>query len=783
MRRLFDFYGCLFALVATVCVGDAFAAQAPNPRVVANQSAANSRVGTRMSARSDANKTAAVARTTTNRQVARGTAKSNVVMGRGTAERAASGANDGRVATTGATRSVGRAATNMNKTGRVATMPSDAGIARAAGVSRATAIFSDVTKIGGGYAACRESYATCMDQFCANLNDTYRRCYCSSRYTEMRDTEAALDEAKNLLVSFENNHLNAVGMTAEEVNAMYSATVGEMAIKSDTSAAQSVLNEIGDLLSGRKKPSERDMADEALGLMSVDFSADMDDIWSGDGGNSIFDEDTGVQITQLEGLALYNEAHKQCLELSTSACESDAVLGMTISAYDILIAQDCNVYQKKVDKQREQVKHTVREAEKYLREARLEEYRAHNSTDVNECVAKVKTAITTESACGANYKMCLDYTGAYINSSNGEARYTARLFQLENLILLDGQSADVLAQNPDFNKFLDSKRMFAESALDTCRDQADIVWNEFKRQALIEIAQAQDEKIEEVKTSCVKTMTECYDTQGGGLKKFDDTTAQQAGALAAYAARDMCKEKVVACAALYSHGGKGCSFDGNGHLTSDAKECGLASLLDFVANVDNTRVAESCLVSMENTLIEMCTPTRGDIGYPWDCRDMPMTGDNNSLKTFLDNYVNENCAEPGTGNVPAQVAAKRDTLYNDITMELDILLMEQCENLGGYWLGVEEMARPENADATPVLAFYANVYGGNTGSGLTYGKCVENTLRIWCMNFNESDNDPVATYDSVRDECIFTDEWYASQCASIGGYWEKSMCYIGQDVK
>lgn len=775
MRRLFDFYGCLFALVATVCIGDAFAAQAPNPRVLANQSAANSRAGARVSGRGDANKSASVARTTTNRQVARGATKTNVAMGRGMAERATSATNNGRVATSGAMRSVARAAINPNKSGRTATMASDAGIARAAGVSRATAIFSDVTKIGGGYAACRESYATCMDQFCANLNDTYRRCYCSSRFTELRDTEAALDESKNLLLSFENNHLNAVGMTAEEVNAMYSATVGEMAIKSDASAAQSVLNEIGDLLAGRRKPSDRELEDEALGLMSVDFSADMDDIWSGGGGNSIFDEDTGVQITQLEGLALYNAAHKQCLELSTGECESDAVLAMTISAYDILIAQDCNVYQKKVDKQREQVKHTVREAEKYLREARLEEYRAHNSSDVNECVAKVKTAITTEFACGANYKMCLDYTGAYINPSTGEARYTARLFQLENLILLDGVSSDVLAQNPDFDKFLDGKRMFAESALDTCRDQADIVWNEFKRQALIEIAQAQDEKIEEIRTSCVKTMTECYDTQGGGLKKFDDTTAQQAGALAAYAARDMCREQVVACAALYSHGGKGCQFDGNGHLTSNAGECGLTALLDFVASVDDTRVAESCLVAMENDLIERCTPTRGDIGYPWDCRTMSRTGLEDSIRDF----AQKNCAEPGTGELPDQVANKMNSLITDVTMELDILLMEQCEALDGYWLDVSEASRSENQGSTPLLAFYSNVYNGNTSIADTYGKCVENTLRISCANFNESDNDPVATYDSVRDECVFTDEWYASQCAAIGGYWDKSMCYIG----
>ena len=50
-----------------------------------------------------------------------------------------------------------------------------------------------------------------------------------------------------LLAQFEDNNLNAVDKTAAEVDAMYSATIGEAAIKNDTSAAQSVLNEIGDL--------------------------------------------------------------------------------------------------------------------------------------------------------------------------------------------------------------------------------------------------------------------------------------------------------------------------------------------------------------------------------------------------------------------------------------------------------------------------------------------------------------------------------------------------------
>ena len=145
------------------------------------------------------------------------------------------------------------------------------GMDRAASRARATAVFTDISKIGGGYSECREAYATCMDQFCANANDTYRRCFCSSRFTEFRDMEFAMDQAKVLLQKFEDNNLNAVDKTAAEVDAMYSATVGEAAIKKDTSGTQSILNEISDLLSGKKKAEPVNNNSLSMGVISLDF--------------------------------------------------------------------------------------------------------------------------------------------------------------------------------------------------------------------------------------------------------------------------------------------------------------------------------------------------------------------------------------------------------------------------------------------------------------------------------------------------------------------------------
>ena len=380
---------CKFSALLAMMAGPHFAVadQAPNPRSASIVNAASGR-----------GESAVVKRGAgTNANVANGTARSAIrrpsaVVSRNVSadkKKTARSTMNSRSAMPAMMRSadVARSAssTNVSRAGVLPTGSSRArnavnavsGLTRAASKARATAVFTDISKIGGGYAACREAYATCMDQFCANANDTFRRCYCSSRFVEFRDAELAMDEAKVLLQKFEDNNLNAVDKTAEEVDAMYSASIGEAAIKNDTSGAQSILNEIGDLLSGKKKASSNNNNTNSLGIMSLDFSTDMDDVWGSSGGGSLFDTDSGVDLTKLEGQDLFNASNKQCVQMIKESCESAPVLNMATSAYNIMITQDCNLYEKKVNQKREQVMQTVRQAEKILRDARLEEYRAH----------------------------------------------------------------------------------------------------------------------------------------------------------------------------------------------------------------------------------------------------------------------------------------------------------------------------------------------------------------------------------------------------------------------
>lgn len=760
------------ALAMCVCASSVMAAQAPNPRSGA-LSAQTSRNSSKVISRSTTNREngdvsvvsrGAVMRRTDNDAVSARAAKNTVArsggLSRSAVGRSATVARSGAInARSGAGANVSRSAVPMShKTARSASNVVNAGVARLASGARATAVFSDVSKIGGGYAQCRESYATCMDQFCANANDTYRRCYCSSKFTEFRDTEAALDEAKVLLQRFEDNNLNAVDKTAAEVNAMYSATVGEAAIKNDVSGAQSILNEIGDLLSGKKKSKEEKT--ELSGLI------DVDDIW-GDGGSAfdIFASNDEPETVVLEGLALYNQTHNQCLQVVGDACSNAATLNMTTSAYNIMINQDCNLYEKKINSQREAVMKTVRQAEKYLRDARLEEYRAHNSQDVNECITKVKNAILSDVACGENYNRCLDYSGKYINSTTGEPIYSPDLFGLTDIIKLDG-SADVLGKNPNFDKFLEEKRMFATTALDSCRDLADVVWSEFKRSALIEIAQAQDEKIQQVKDSCVSTMAECYDNQSGQLKDMDTTTAQASGAISASAARAMCKEKVDACSNLY---------DG-----------GLKELQAFVNTVDSIKITEGCTDALTKYIQdELCAPAANetDRKYPWGCRDKKRTDIEKEIGLRKDVY----CAVQQDNTLNIDIDKTVTSLVDSVIAELDVMYDTECDAVGGIWVESGETPDTTYVKGTNNFEqkFYSAVIGGiknGTRAGIdSYGYCYANSLKIQCEMQNTATNG-LAKYDEVAGKCVFEPDWYKNRCEFIGGYYENDTCYIEEST-
>ena len=653
------------------------------------------------------------------------------------------------------------------------------GTGSAVNVSRAartTPIFEDISKIGTGYASCRDAYATCMDQFCATANATYRRCFCSDKFADFREKTERLDTAVSMLAQFQDNNLNAVDKTAAEVKAMYTASAGEKAIKKDTSASQKLLNSINDILSGKTVVKKNSL--NSLGVL--DFSGfDNDDIWDDDDSFSFFGESTN--ISDLEGEALYNRAYKQCSEIIRESCTNDAMFKLARSSYSLMINQDCNVIEKEsINPKRAMVESAVKEAEKDLREARLEEYRAHNSADVLECLDKVDVAMRHRLACGPNYEKCMDYTGRYIDATTGEPLWQNGFFGLSNLIVLDG-TADVLKANSNFDKWLDEQKQFAETALDSCRDISGKVWQEYKRSALIQIAQAQDNKIQQVKDSCVEAIKECYDEKSDALYDMaitEYTEWESTRGIAAVAARGTCYDRVLNCAALYGDP-DGCKYDDRTKKITNAggsKRCGLASLLAYVDTIDSVKVAEGCELALRNYAHQLCDPSIAGLEYPAGCATMPKATLRAKMEARRKTFCPSTLVENDTSNtlltandVDAFNTNLMNQIINDIYEELGVVFTAGCEELGGEWAYGNTVVSYDvlNQD------FY-NTYYGRTVTSNAAMQSLNLPEVGYCIIADEGQQCVALGFSWDGAQCTPTDEWYAERCVSLGGTWDVS---------
>ncbi|MDR1207034.1 MAG: hypothetical protein LBK26_01315 [Rickettsiales bacterium] len=763
-----------------------FAAQTPNSRGGAGDVSArkDSAVTIRKNASSDYVSRAAVSD------------RGAVSLPRGNAlNRAATNATVSRSASSAATAGqrgvvasgAARAALPVNSARSAATMVSGATVGRSAvtqsraGAARAAAVFNDISKMGGGYAACRETYNTCMDQFCANKSDVFRRCICSERFKDFNDLEDKLDRAKNMLQNFADTYLEAVELSSAEAGAMYSATAGEKAVKkSDSTAAGKMLTQIENLLSGKSEPTQKKTT---LDFSSLNFGTAMDDIWGGsDSDNWMLGG--GNNTANMEGQALFNSVNRQCAELAKSSCESENVIQMVRSAYSILISNDCSSYEKKINSTKEQVAQKVREANSVLRAARLQEYRDHNSASINECVAKVRADVMDEYACGPEWKRCLDFTGRYINPTTGEPVFTPVLFELASQIELSstiGENRSATGTS-NFLQELDKFKNRATASLDSCRDDADTVWSIFKDQALIEIAQAQDRKIEEVKESCVETMKICYDKQSGALKSFDDTTAQAAGAMSARAAKAMCADKVSACASLYGNGSENCAFDASNGKLADATSCGpaVSALLNFVNAVDNVKIQEGCEVALKNYATEICTPAVSGQKFPFQCRLMKLGAKTdgkgastvtNTLYAALNIRADTYCNET-RGTFEANTEVLIDKIANEVRDVLRNMLADECDKVSGLWQ--DDIPTGSPAPEAEKM-FIGNVFGGNADQSENWGFCEKNSVLAQC-NIMEG------TYNSANQTCNFDEEWYNARCTGhLSGVMENGVCYVVEE--
>ena len=445
-----------------------------------------------------------------------------------------------------------------------------------------------------GYNNCHDAYFTCMDQFCATANDTYRRCICSSRLTEIKKKQLALSDAAEQIQDFQDLNIEAIPKTAAEVNAMVTASQGEYTatITKDNSNSAQQLEGISTVLSNTKARSLSTSG-------TLDIAGDINAIWA------TTDLASGVNIANLTGEPLYNAVHSQCADLVAEQCGNASTFNMVISAYAMYIENDCSLLANALDKQKNTTQGDIRETERQMQTARLDNYNAHNSTSINDCVAKVRADVTADTACGDDYVHCLDISGLYLNKVTGEPIYSSNFYQLENMVSLSG---DILTNqsNRMLVAELNRMRVFAEGSLSTCQDLADDVWDEFMRQAITEIYQGQQSRIRQVKDECLDVVNKCYDSQTASLRDFTNTKEQLLLGSQLELSEQLCREKLSTCSNLYGGGA-----------------AGMQQLIDtMLYGITSQKISQDCLNTLKDYVHTMCAVPSSDSlhSYPYACR-------------------------------------------------------------------------------------------------------------------------------------------------------------------
>ena len=486
--------------------------------------------------------------------------------------------------------------TGTTRTGATVVRTSNTTISRSGisqPTSRATTTTTKSKTFGTGYNTCRDAYFTCMDQFCAMSDETYRRCTCSSRLYEMKTKQRALAQSADQLQDFKDLNIDAIPKTAAEVHAMQTASDGELvaSVIKDKSSSIAQLAGISAVLSSTKSKSLSTAG-------KLDIAGDINSIWA------TTDLTSGLNISNLTGETLYNAVHSQCVNLVADHCSSQSLLDMVVSAYSMYIENDCSLISNALDKQKTAANASIRETEREMNTARLENYDAHNASSINDCIAMVRQDITADAACGAGYVHCLDTSGLYLNKATGEPIYTSNFYQLGSMLSLSG---DVLTNqtNRVLVTELNKKRMFATNSLDTCRDLADEVWDEFMRQAITEIYQSQQTKIRTVKNECLDVVNQCYDMQNNSLKDFSTVKEQLRLGARLELSEQLCREKLNACSNLYG-GGPG----------------GLQELVTAMYDITTQKIAQNCFATLQEYAKELCAVPTSDAlhSYPYACR-------------------------------------------------------------------------------------------------------------------------------------------------------------------
>ena len=281
--------------------------------------------------------------------------------------------------------------------------------------------------------------------------------------------------------------------------------------------------------------------------------------------------------------------------MAAEVCNNNDDAAIAESAYQMSIEQDCNTVKKAYTTMQDEALEKIREGSALLDMSRLNTYQDRNSDDILTCKKKMLEMMTSESVCGKDLSECLDITGRYIDPSTGEAFLTVDLVNLENLLTRPAgdQKWTEVSGNKQFISFLKSKKTYLESAMDSCQDISDTVWDDFLEDALAQIKLAQDAKLEDMRQSCTALTTQCLSDTADSIADFDARALSTFGVKSDKTVNEMCSEIKTACTALLesSYGGSDWVAGMDSIQTTETYE----NLFDTCREVGKACIIETCM--------------------------------------------------------------------------------------------------------------------------------------------------------------------------------------------
>ncbi|MDR0319303.1 MAG: hypothetical protein LBH81_01005 [Rickettsiales bacterium] len=282
--------------------------------------------------------------------------------------------------------------------------------------------------------SCLAQFYGCMDDICANVNDTLGRCACSPNAENYKEMDDRLKKVNIELQDVVRN-IQYLGLTTDEVNSLFMETEAERALNQmspDIGGGQSTM--LRDLLMGVELPDIADIGTQKTKSPFQSSFIDMADF--GDFGDLFGNttKKTFNDIANMSGKDLYNAAKQKC-EFVLKECQKKKVdVEMIQAKYDVEIGKQCVYIRDDLDERIETATNMLRQARTMLERARFQVAQNKNLFDLKECVQEMDKCMTDDFVCGKNYVRCIDGTGQFVSSDGKDVVPGADLIYMQHTL-------------------------------------------------------------------------------------------------------------------------------------------------------------------------------------------------------------------------------------------------------------------------------------------------------------------------------------------------------------